>query len=44
MKIVSKGLWKLQIVNKLSNNSNIKGKIKTNVHFDNTFKVSGQKG
>ena len=40
MKIAYKALWKLQVVNKLSKNSNIKDKIKTNVHFDNTFAVN----
>ena len=38
MKIVYKILWKLQVVNKLS-----KDKVKTYVHFDNTFKVNEQK-
>ena len=43
MKNVYKVLWKLQVVNKLSKNSNIKDKSKTNVHFDNTFTVNEQK-
>ena len=38
MKIVYKVLWQLQVVNNYQKNSDIKGKIKTNVHFNNTFK------
>ena len=42
LKLSYKVLWKLKSLINYQKNSNVKGKLKTNVHFDIMFKVNKQ--